>query len=131
MTQPRCRVLCVDDNDDTCFMLRTLLGSSGYEVETAAGVKEAINLTRAESFDLFVIDNRYPDGTGAELCRRLRETRPGTGIIIYSGAAYADDRRQGLDAGADAYVVKPAIDELLTTIKDVLAPEPCAATNAA
>ena len=35
MTQPRCRVLCVDDNDDTCLMLQALLGTSGYDVETA------------------------------------------------------------------------------------------------
>lgn len=131
MTPPRCRVLCVDDNDDTCFMLRTLLGTSGYEVETAASVGDALRLARTESFDLFVIDNRYPDGTGVELCRRLRETRPGTGIIFYSGAAYGSDQQEGLDAGADAYVVKPAIDELLKTIKDMIAAAPCAASNAA
>lgn len=131
MTQPRCRILCVDDNHDTCFMLRTLLGSSGYEVETADGVGEALRLARSESFDLFVIDNRYPDGTGADLCRRLRETRPGTSVIFYSGAAYTDDQRQGFEAGAAAYVVKPAIDELLTTIRDIVAVEPCATSNAA
>ena len=131
MIQPRCRVLCVDDNDDTCFMLRTLLGSSGYEVETAAGVTEALSLARVESFDLFVIDNRYPDGTGVDLCRRLREARPDANIIFYSGAAYASDKQEGFEAGADAYVVKPAIDELLTAIRERLVAEPCAAPTAA
>lgn len=131
MIPPRCRVLCVDDNDDTCFMLRTLLGASGYEVETAAGIGDALRLSRTESFDLFVIDNRYPDGTGTELCRQLREARPGANIIFYSGAAYGSDKREGLDAGANAYVVKPAIDELLKTIKEMTAAEPCAAQTAA
>lgn len=131
MTPPRCRVLCVDDHDDTCFMLRTLLGTSGYEVETADGVSEALRLARAEHFDLYVIDNRYPDGTGADLCRRLREASPDTHVVIYSGAAYGSDRDEGLDAGATAYVVKPAIDDLLKTIKEVIAAEPCAASNAA
>lgn len=131
MTPMRCRILCVDDNEDTCFMLRTLLGTTGYEVETAEGVSDALARARAESFDLFVIDNRYPDGTGAALCRALRESRPATGIIFYTGAAYASDRQEGLAAGADAYIVKPAITELLEAIQQALAPEPCAVTNAA
>lgn len=131
MTPTRCRVLCVDDNEDTSFMLRTLLGATGYEVETAAGVAEALERARDESFDLFVIDNRYPDGTGAELCRALRQARPATGVIFYTGAAYAADRQQGLAAGADAYIVKPAITELLDAVEQALTPEPCAATSAA
>ena len=131
MTTPRCRILCVDDNHDTCFMLRALLGSSGYEVETADGVSAALRLARTEHFDLYIIDNRYPDGTGADLCRRLREASPDTPVVIYSGAAYGSDRDEGLDAGATAYVVKPAIDELLKTIKELVAAQPCAASNAA
>lgn len=127
MTQPRCRVLCVDDNDDTCTMLRALLGGAGYEVETAAAVADALALARRDSFDLYVIDNRYPDGTGHELCRRLRATRPGSPIIFYTGAAYDHDRRGGLAAGADAYIAKPAIGELLAAIERLLAPQPCAA----
>ena len=131
MTTPRCRVLCVDDNDDTCFMLRTLLGTSGYEVETADGVGEALRLARTSHFDLYVIDNRYPDGTGADLCRRLREASPDTPVVVYSGAAYGSDRDEALDAGATRYVVKPAIDELLETVKQLLVPEHCATSNAA
>lgn len=131
MTPPRCRILCVDDNDDTCFMLRTLLGTSGYDVETADGVGEALRLARTERFDLYVIDNRYPDGTGADLCRRLREASPDTPVVIYSGAAYGSDRDEGLAAGATRYVVKPTIDELLKTIKELIAAEPCAVTSAA
>lgn len=120
MTTPQPRILCVDDHDDTCFFLSTLLGGSGYEVKHAASVGEALGVAREEHFDLFVLDSRYPDGSGVELCQRLRQARPPTPVVFYSGASLAEDEARALGAGAEAYVVKPEIDGLLTVVEMVL-----------
>jgi len=129
MTTPQPRILCVDDHDDTCLMLSALLGGSGYEVRSAGGVGEALGVARAEHFDLFVIDSRYPDGSGVELCRQLREVKPKTPVIFYSGASLAEDRARALGAGAEAYVVKPEVESLLTTVKDLLSGDGGAASG--
>ncbi|HEY9283788.1 MAG TPA: response regulator [Pyrinomonadaceae bacterium] len=120
MTTPQPRILCVDDHDDTCLLLSALLGGSGYEVKHAGSVGEALGVAREEHFDLFVLDSRYPDGSGVELCRQLRQVRPQAPVVFYSGAALAEDEALGLGAGAEAYVVKPEIDGLLTAVERVL-----------
>lgn len=120
MTTPQPRILCVEDHDDTCLLLSALLGGSGYEVEHAGSVGEALSVARAEHFDLFVLDSRYPDGSGVELCKQLRQARPRTPIVFYSGTSLAEDKARALGAGAEAYVVKPEIDGLLTAVGRVL-----------
>jgi len=110
----------VDDNDDTCFLLQSLLGSHGHEVKTAAGFGEALSLARAQDFDLFILDIHYPGGSGEDLCRQLKQLRPATPVIFYSGAADEDERERGLAAGADAYVLKPEIDGLLAAVRQAL-----------
>ena len=120
MNPPKRRVLCVDDNDDTCFLLQTLLGREGFEVKTADGFGEALSLAGAEGFDQFILDGCYPEGAGADLCRKLRQIRPGTPVIFYTGAAYEHDGERGISAGADAYVLKPEIDGLLAAVRRIL-----------
>ena len=110
-------ILCVDDNDDTCFMLSALLGRAGYEVRTASGVAEGLRLAESERFDLYILDNRFADGTGLELCRRIREFDSATPILFFSGLAHESDRQHGLDAGAQGYLVKPNdLDKLVETV---------------
>lgn len=120
MTTPQPRILCVEDHDDTCFLLSALLGGSGYEVKHVGSIGEAMSVAQAEHFDLFVLDSRYPDGSGADLCRQLRQVRPHTPVVFYSGAYLAEDKARGLGAGAEAYVVKPEIDGLLTAVERAL-----------
>ena len=80
----------------------------------------AIRLAQGCRFDLYVLDQRFPDGTGVELCSKIREFDPFALIIIYSGAAYESDRNEALHAGARAYLVKPAVDELVETVNRLL-----------
>jgi DNA-binding response OmpR family regulator len=72
---------------------------------------------QTERFDLYLLDARLPDLDGFELCRRMRAFDPHTPILFFSGAAYADDKKRGIEAGADAYVIKPDLDGLLASIK--------------
>lgn len=115
------RILCVDDHADTCHMLQTLFGQAGREVTSAATVAEATELAEGQSFDLFVIDMRLPDGSGVELCRRLRELQPHAPVVFYTGRAYEADRAAAFAACAAAYVPKPSIDQLISEVEHLLA----------
>jgi two-component system OmpR family response regulator len=128
MQPAKCRILCVDDHEDTSFMLTHLLGQSNFEVRTSKCMSDALALVRHEEFDLYVLDKRLPDGSGLELCARLNEATPNVPVIFYSGDAYQLHRQEGLGAGADAYVVKPDIDGLIETVQMMLAGKECAAT---
>ncbi len=98
-------------------MLRILLGRAGYEVGAASGVAEGLRLAEDGRFDLYILDNSLADGTGLELCRRIREFDSATPILFFSGLAYESDRRLGLDAGAQGYLVKPGgLDKLVETV---------------
>lgn len=119
----RPRVLYADDNEDACFMLSTLLGFSNIETKSANTVDEALQLAQAEQFDVYLLDSRFPDGSGLELCRQLREYNSQTPIIFFSGEGYETDKQKGLAAGANAYLVKPYCDSVASTIKGLLVRE--------
>ena len=130
MQPAKCRILCVDDHEDTSFMLTHLLGQSNYEVVVANSINDALHLIRSEEFDLYVLDKRLPDGSGLDLCRKLNAATPHVPVIFYSGDAYDLHRQEGLGAGAEAYVPKPHIEELIKTVQELLADKNCAAAVA-
>ena len=84
-------------------------------------IAEALRLSQTEHFDLYLLDTRFPEGNGFELCRKLRETVPQTPIVFYSADAYPADNARGILAGADAYLVKPTStvqrNEMIRTIR--------------
>ena len=129
MSQIKCRVLCVDDHEDTSEMLKLLLSQEDYAVVTAKTIKEAIELAKASEFDLYVLDRHLPDGSGLELCQQLTQIRPGVPCIFYSGDAYDIHRSEALAAGADAYVAKPDIDRLIESVRQLLSDRECAAAS--
>ena len=129
MSPPKCRILCVDDHADTCLMLSALLGSEGYEVSTAGSIADAKRAVSGEGFDLAILDNRFADGSGVELCAWVRERAPDTPVIIYSGAASQSDRDEGMRAGAAGYVFKPDIGGLVSAVNGLLKVKECAAAN--
>jgi two-component system OmpR family response regulator len=129
MSQAKCRILCVDDHDDTSEMLQLLFTSPYYNVRTARTVKEALTLAKTLEFDLYVLDKRLPDGTGLELCQQLNVLTPGIPCIFYTGDAYEVHRLEALEAGADAFVAKPDLEGLIKAVEDVLSKRQCAAAT--
>jgi CheY-like chemotaxis protein len=120
MGKTKLRILFADDHDDTRLLVSVLLSTSGCEVVTAGDVAHALDLARGTAFDLYLLDNHFPDGTGAQLCERLREFDQVTPVIFFTGDASDADRQHGLDCGAQAYVVKPDVTALPTAIAHVL-----------
>lgn len=114
------RILCVDDDEDTCSMLVHLLEHENYQPKIASSVSEGLKLARNESFNLYILDTWFPKEAGLGLCRKIREFDPHTPIVFYSGAAFDSDREEALYAGAQAFVAKPYVDELLKTIHSLL-----------
>ena len=115
------RILCVEDDQDTCEMLAVSLGMSGYEAVSAHTATDALKKTLSSDFDIILLDNRLPDRSGIELCKQIREVDPSTPIIFYSGDAYPKQIEDAREAGARAYLVKPVDpDKLERTIKRFL-----------
>jgi CheY-like chemotaxis protein len=114
------RILCVDDDEDTCFMLTHLLGQENYHVTAVKTVSEALQLARVESFNLYILDEWFPREAGLGLCRKVREFDPHTPIIFYSGAAFDSDKEEALYVGAQAFVAKPYVEKLIETVHRLL-----------
>jgi two-component system response regulator MprA len=100
------RVLVVEDDDEIADVLRRSLRQEGHEVRTAIDGEEALEAARDFSPDLVVLDLGLPKLDGVEVCRRLR-TDSDVPILILTARTDTDDRVEGLDAGADDYLVKP------------------------
>jgi CheY-like chemotaxis protein len=128
MSQIKCRILCVDDHKDTSEMLKVLLAHEDYEVVTAVTMEEALELAKTESFDLYVLDKRLPDGSGIELCESLTSLTPNIPCMFYTGDAYEIHREQAAAAGAEGYVAKPDIDALIEMVHKLLRDKECAAS---
>ena len=131
MPQERCRVLIIDDHEDTSEMLKLLLGEEDYEVKIAVTVQEALRLATSEEFDLYVLDKHLPDGSGLDLCAKLNEVTPSVPCIFYTGDAYDIHRLEAMAVGADAFVAKPDIDGLIENVNKLLADKECAAGEGA
>jgi two-component system response regulator RegX3 len=125
MQQERCRVLIIDDHEDTSEMLTILLGEEDFDVAFAATIHEALQLATTQTFDLYVLDKHLPDGSGLELCTKLNEVTPGVPCIFYSGDAYDIHRVEAMAAGADGYVAKPDIDGLIKKVSQLLEKKDC------
>jgi len=107
MEQTKGRILCVDDDKDTREMLRALLGLEGYEVVEAQNVAEGLNQGVRNNFDLILLDWVFEDGTGVELCKKLRNTGAATPVLFYSGRSDKADIETALKAGAQGFLIKP------------------------
>ena len=115
------RVLVVDDEPAVREALRRALELEGYSVELAQNGAEALRLVNAIEPDVVVLDVLMPEVDGLAACRRLREEGSRVPVLMLTARAGVGDRVDGLDAGADDYLVKPfALEELLARIRALL-----------
>ncbi|HET7755253.1 MAG TPA: response regulator [Anaeromyxobacteraceae bacterium] len=123
---PRVRppILVIDDSLTTRMLEQSILESAGYEVELAVSGEEALAKARARRFGVFVVDVEMPGMDGFEFVRVTRaDARLSvTPAILVTSRSAAEDRQQGMDAGASAYIVKGEFDQdrLLATIRELM-----------
>lgn len=118
---PLKRVLCVEDDRDTCDFLKFVMTS--YDFHAVHNIGAAVTLISERPFDAYVLDNWLPDGSGIELCRYIRNGDGKVPIIFTSAIGQRKDIDVAIEAGANRYLVKPyEPDALLQTVKELLNP---------
>jgi DNA-binding response OmpR family regulator len=121
----KCRILYIEDHQDTLELVLFALKANEYDVVHDRTITGALELVRTSNFDLYLLDNMLPDGSGIDLCRRIREVDDTTPIVFFSAAAYSSDKQTAFNAGAQDYIVKPAnLTELCDVIARLVEPGP-------
>ena len=111
------QILYTEDDADTRELVSYVLTTSNCKVTLADSDAKALLLAETIKFDLYLIDNWLREGSGIELCKKLRELDPGTPILFYSGAAFDKDKHEAFASGAQAYLIKPVDNDEL--VKEV------------
>jgi DNA-binding NtrC family response regulator len=107
------RILIVDDSPETLEMLERNLRSEGYDVFTAPGVAEAIELLGHALVDLVITDYKMPMSSGMDLVRYVRENLRNTEVMMITGYATVEGAVEAIKTGAEEYLTKPFTDEEL------------------
>lgn len=100
-------ILCIEDDAETSELITIMLERAGYRVTCVPELDEGRAKIAAEKFDLMILDFVFPDRSGIELCREIRQTDKTTPIIFHSAAAQEAEISNALAAGANDYLVKP------------------------
>jgi two-component system response regulator MprA len=117
----RMRLLVVDDDPAVRDALALVLGLDGFDVATAADGREAMRSLAAQRPDAVVLDVLMPGLDGLEVCKRMRATGDRTPVLMLTARAEVCERVEGLEVGADDYLVKPfAREELIARLRALL-----------
>jgi two-component system OmpR family response regulator len=112
------RVLIVEDELRMASLIRRGLANEGLAAEVAGRGEDALWMAQAHEYDVVVLDVMLPGMDGFELCRRLRRAGVWSPVLMLTARDSIDDRVEGLDSGADDYLVKPfAFAELLARLR--------------
>ena len=101
------RILIVEDEKQLADTLALGLRQQGYATDIAYDGEEALVLTEVNVYDLVILDLNLPKIDGMEVCQRIRVSEAPTSILMLTARISLQDRVDGLDQGADDYLVKP------------------------
>jgi len=115
------RILVVEDDPDMSRFIARGLGEQSYAVDVAATGEAAIERATTTPYDAIILDAMIPPPDGFEVCRRLRAEKVDVSILMLTARDSLADRVEGLDSGADDYLVKPfEFPELLARLRALL-----------
>src|SRR5439155_11777975 len=111
-------LLLVEDDPELAGLLGRVLADEGYDVTPAPDGQRGLHLALTRSFDVLVVDRGLPAVEGLDLVGRLRARGLTTPVLVLSARGTTQDRIDGLDAGAEDYLVKPfEVGELLARLR--------------
>lgn len=112
------RILVVEDEHKIANSIKKGLEQESYAVDVAYDGESGFDLATTEDYDAIVLDLMLPKMDGLQICKKLREEQVHTPILMLTAKGQLDDKVEGLNAGADDYLVKPfAFVELLARVK--------------
>jgi DNA-binding response OmpR family regulator len=112
------RLLLVEDEARLAEVVRRGLLEHAYAVDVAGTSAQALDLAASNEYDAIILDRRLPDGDGAQVAAELRRSGTRTPVLMLTARDTVDDRVEGLDLGADDYLVKPfAFPELAARVR--------------
>lgn len=112
------RVLIVEDEKDLRILLKKRLTQSGYGVDTAGDGLEASYYLETTTYDVVILDWMLPKLDGISLLKKLRRQKESPPVLLLTAKDSIENRVEGLDAGADDYLIKPfAFEELLARLR--------------
>jgi DNA-binding response OmpR family regulator len=115
------RILIVEDDHKIANAIKKGLNQESYAVDVSFDGKDGLGNALTINYDLIILDRMLPEVDGVKLCQILREKKYKTPILILTAKDKVHDKIEGLDAGADDYMVKPfAFEELLARIRALL-----------
>ena len=113
-------VLIIEDDPRLAALLEQLLTADRHVVEVARTGRDGLDLAETNGVDAILLDIGLPDISGLEVARRLRRSGSGVPILMLTARDAVTDRVNGLDAGADDYLVKPfAFEELKARLRSI------------
>ena len=119
------RILVAEDDEDTAGFIRRGLAELGHNVAVVANGTDALHLLLTEEFDIAVLDRMLPALDGVSILRRTRAAQIDTPILLLTALGRIQDRVEGLEAGADDYLVKPfAFSELAARVNAIARRKP-------
>jgi two-component system, response regulator, stage 0 sporulation protein F len=122
MSQPRIRILIVDDAGPVVVLCVNVLQALGYAVKGANRGEAAMDMMRKESFDLMVLDYKMPGMSGFEVFEQARQLHPNMAVVLVTGHGTPDIVNEANRLGFNAILLKPfTSDELRATVEKVLA----------
>jgi DNA-binding response OmpR family regulator len=107
MGEQKYKVLCIQNVVETCEMLTYALSRKACEVISAETCAQGLSKASEGTFAVIIMDSRLPDGSGIDLCKRLRQAGVQIPIIFYSADVYPDQIDEAMQAGATKYLSKP------------------------
>jgi DNA-binding response OmpR family regulator len=117
------RILYVDDNQDTSDLIGLMLQNSddNYQVTAVSTAEEALSVMKSQKFDFYILDWWLPELSGLELCQKIREKDKQTPIMFFTGMVNSSYSAEGIQAGANEYLIKPNdLEHLTKTVKRLL-----------
>ena len=112
------RILLVEDEPKVAAFIKKGLEEQAYEVDQAYDGFFGKKLALENDYDLIILDVILPQKNGLEVCKEIRQIKPGVSILMLTALGSTDDKILGLDSGADDYLVKPFVfQELVARIR--------------
>ncbi len=114
-------ILVIEDDERIGENLKTFLKKERFQTTVVNNAEDGLFQAEEESYDVVVIDWMLPDGSGIDICRKLRSKNRAVPILMLTAKSQTEDKVEGLASGADDYLTKPfAKEELVARIKSLI-----------